>query len=98
MRSHGGVWIGVFGGMHGRVHTHVCMSVHMDVFPCVCMGVCLQVCVVRMCACIYSYLRLHACVLYSCTFSVNMIPFAGCMSLSGSLLSITLELLQTPPN
>lgn len=79
--------------MHGCVHMYVCKSISfMCLHGCVfasmcCMGVCMDV-----------YISVSACMcVYPCIFSVNIMPFAGRMSLSGDSRLSAFDYTQTSP-
>lgn len=88
--------------MDGGVCAWICVCLHcvcmharvcMDVFACVYVWVCLHECVC-ICLMVYAYVCLHVCV---CTFSTNMMPLAGCMSLSGDSRLSAFDYTQSSP-
>lgn len=87
-------WMCAWMCPHVCVHMYICKSISfVCLHGCVlasmcCMGICMDV-----------YISVSACMCeYPCTFSINIMPFAGCMSLSGDSWLSAFDYTQTIPN
>lgn len=97
---------GCGGYMRGYVCVDMCVfALCMCVYACTCMHGCVCMCV---CLGVFAWMCLHmpygvcicvfACVcVRTCTFSINMMPLAGCMSLSGDSRLSAFDYTQSSP-
>lgn len=84
----------VHGCVHGCVHMYVCKSISF-----MCLHGCMLASMCCMGVCMDAYISMSACMcVYPCTFSVNIMPFAGRMSLSGDSWLSAFDYTQTSPN